>query len=112
MAFLTNGATVRAYVNHGRWIADCERPHCSNAVQLQPGQSAFECGPNGCGFVAGVDWPPNAAAIWDVLNLRPVPQTRNWFPASHELALRANAPHGQTVTELIDEQANYEGLNG
>lgn len=95
---------ARAYVNHGRWIADCTRPYCANAEKLAPRQAFFHC--SNCHREAAVEWPPDAGDIQSVLALRPVPQTRNWFPASHELALRSGCPHGQTAVDLLAE--NYE----
>lgn len=96
---------ARAYVNHGRWIADCPRPHCANAEKLQPRQGTFHC--SNCKQVADVDWPADADEIWAVLEVRPVPQTRNWFPANHELALRSGTVHGQTVADLRAENDEY-----
>jgi hypothetical protein len=102
-SLLTNRA--RAYVNHGRWIADCTRPHCANAEKLAPWQATFHC--SNCRQVAEVEWPGNADELWAVLELRPVPQTRNWFPTGHELALRSGIPHGQSVADLEDENREY-----
>lgn len=94
---------ARAYVNFGRWIADCPMG-CGNATGLNPGQATFLCAtPGGCGHVGSIEWPSNADEIWEVLLERPAPRTRNWFPSSHELALRAGQPHGQTIEELREE---------
>lgn len=104
---------ARAYINQGRWVADCPRPHCTNAQLLAPGQMTFDCGiletglrsPSGCNLICEIDWPPNAAELLAELERRPVPGTRNWFPADHELAMRANCPHGQSVADLDTEFA-------
>lgn len=96
---------ARAYVNHGRWISDCTRRHCGNAEALTPGQGAFHC--SNCQQVAAVEWPADAAEIWGALSVRPVPQTRNWFPSGHELALRSGCPHGQTVADLEAETREH-----
>lgn len=94
---------ARAYVNFGRWIADCPTG-CGNAAGLQPGQGTFMCNPpGGCGFMTSVEWPNNANEIWEALEERPIPKTRNWFPSNHDLALRAGCPHGQTPADLRDE---------
>lgn len=95
---LTNNA--RAYVNFGRWIADCPID-CGSAKQLQPGEAMFHCVE--CGHVANIEWPANADAIWDALNERPAKRNRNWFPSGHNLAVRSGSPHGQTVDELKAE---------
>lgn len=96
---------ARAYFNHGRWVAGCPRQDCNHAVDLAPQQSGFECA--NCRAVAPVEWPSDADLITEVLNLRPVPQTRNWFPAGHELAIAFRVSDGQTVQDLIDENAEH-----
>lgn len=100
---------VAAYVNHGRWVANCCREYCNNALELEPRQARFQC--RNCGIVAGVVWPPDADEIWAALERRPVPQTRNWFPADHDLAVRAGCPHGQTVADLLAENEQH-GVRG
>lgn len=100
---------ARARVNHGRWIADCPRPHCANAIRLQPGQASFHCsGEGGCQLVAQVEWPTDAEAIWGALQERPVPGTRNWYPPEHGEAVRMGLPHGQSPAELRDEARAHE----
>ena len=102
---------ARARVNHGRWIADCPRPYCANAMRLTPGQAAFHCGgEGGCQLVAEVEWPAEADGIWAALVERPVPGTRNWYPTDHAEAVRLGLPHGQTAAELRDETREYEGV--
>ncbi len=96
---------ARAYVNHSKWIADCGRPYCNGAERLEPRQAQIHCA--NCHWEAPVQWPPDADAIWQVLQERPVPHTRNWFPSGHELALRSGCPHGQSVADLIAENAEY-----
>lgn len=98
MTLLTNKA--RAYVNFGRWIADCPMD-CGSALQLQPGQAMYQCVE--CGYVTDIEWPSNANEIWDALLERPAKRNRNWFPSGHHLALRSFSPHGQTPQELRDE---------
>jgi len=101
---LTNQA--RAYVNWDRWVADCPI-NCGGALKLDPGQTAFAC-PE-CKTISSIEWPTNADEIWEVLQERVAPRTRNWFPSGHVLALRANVPHGQTVAQLRDETAEHTG---
>lgn len=101
--------TTQAYVNHGRWVADCDRPFCGNAVQFQHRQSTFNCeGSGGCQAVNVVEWPADADAIWEALALRPVPATRNWFPTGHPLAVRSGCEMGQSPADLIEEQKEME----
>lgn len=100
---------ARARVNHGRWIADCPRRYCANAMRLEPRQAMFHCGgEGGCRMVAEIEWPSDADGIWEALLERPVPVTRNWYPAGHDEAVRLGLPHGQTPEELRAEQRHYE----
>ncbi len=102
-------AAARARVNHGRWIADCPRRYCANAMRLEPGQATFHCGgAGGCLMVADIEWPADADSIWEALLERPVPTTRNWYPDGHVEAVRLNLPHGQTAADLRAEQREYE----
>lgn len=102
---LLTPAQARAYINHGRWIADCPRD-CGCALTLDPHQPTYAC-PE-CKWMGGVEWPDNADEIWEALQKRAVPRTRNWFPSGHSLALRSNSPHGQTVKQLIEETEENE----
>lgn len=93
-----------AYVNHGRWIADCPRPHCGNAVGLHPKQAVFHCaGAGGCQLMAPVEWPDDVDDITAALAQRPIPTTRNWAPAGHRQSIATGVPDGQTVVDLIAE---------
>jgi hypothetical protein len=94
-----------AYINHGRWVADCVRPYCGGAEALRPHQVVVECFE--CHLVAPVEWPREAQELWEALMVRPVPATRNWFPAGHRPAVRAGCPHGQTVDDLHAETAEH-----
>lgn len=97
-----------AVVNRGRWIAECTREHCNNAIALEPKQSAFHCGGiDGCQLVVEVLWPSGADEIWAALLQRPVPGTRNWAPAGHRQAVIDGFPDGQTVAELLAENAEH-----
>lgn len=102
MELVTNKA--RAYVNFGRWIADCPTD-CGSALQLQAQQGMFHCVE--CGHIAPVEWPEDADPITEELAKRPAPRNRNWFPKGHDLALRAGLPHGQSVKELQDETVEH-----
>jgi hypothetical protein len=94
--------TARAYVYTGLWVADCPRG-CGNVEKLP--SSGFAC--SYCHYeTADVEWPSDPVMISAVLNLRPVPHTRNWYPAGHDVAVRSGIPHGQTPADLLAE--NYE----
>jgi hypothetical protein len=98
-----------AYVNWGRWVADCPRwPGCSNAAELEEGQEAAHCEPPaGCGAAYRVIWPADAAQIWAALEQRPSPQTRNWYPAGHDRAAAYGLPAGETPAGLQAETAAH-----
>jgi hypothetical protein len=97
---------ARAYVNHGRWIAECPRD-CGGAMQLEPKQAGYACGE--CQHMCSVEWPADADGIWAALMERSIPRTRNWFPAGHVLALKCGAPTGQTPSDLREEQKENDG---
>ena len=96
---------TRAYVNHGRWIADCVRPYCANAEMVTRGQGQMRC--SNCHLGQVVQWPADATPISQVLARRPVPQTRNWAPPGHRQAFASGFPEGQTVAELVDENVEH-----
>ena len=81
---------MNAYVNHGRWVVDCPEPYCGGAAIAE---TVFVC--NNCKRVEPVEWPEYKTLIDDVLNVRPVPQTRNWIPGETVNDLkRENKAHG------------------
>ena len=86
---------VYAYVNHGRWVADCPQPGCTGAMMVTE-QQPMHCGNRDCG---GGPWtvafPAERQQIEVLLLLRPVDRNRNWRPGESLAALRAeNAEHG------------------
>ena len=98
--------TARAYVLRGMWVADCTRPDCNNTEML----GLFSPLPLYCSYckhIDTVDWPNDGQVIQDVLDRRPIPHTRNWYPKDHDLAVRAGIPHGQTVDDLLAENAEH-----
>lgn len=109
---MNGGLVVKAvaYVNHGRWIADCPTPYCGNALSLEPKQTMFHCSSDvgGCQSIAEVLWPSETEAIDAVLSNRPIPATRNWAPAGHRQAISCRVPDGQTVADLIAETIEHE----
>lgn len=80
---------INAYVNHGRWVADC--PACNSAAVVTVESPYFRCG---CGLRAGVQFPPEREAIEDVLGRRPMAENRNWSQGESVADLRIeNALH-------------------
>jgi hypothetical protein len=87
-----------AYANYGRWVTDCPRQWCTNALQVRRGQTHFECdGPDSCGWTAPLVWPPDPDAIEAILAARPANSVRNW-------AL------GEPLAKLIEENAAHDCL--
>lgn len=78
-----------AYINWGRWVADCPQDGCTNALIVQPGQEQYVCGWNGdppvpgCRGVAMLDWPENPDAVMAELAGRPESQ-QHWRPEPEE----------------------------
>lgn len=86
------GATVAAYVNHGRWVADCL---CNGGMAVSPEYPQCAC--LDCGRVYDVAVPDAKAidAATVLLERRPEP-FRNWRPAIEAVAVlqAENAAHG------------------
>jgi hypothetical protein len=110
-----------AFVYCGDWVAECPMPYCGNvehlfdrvsprvptSPRLVP-RAGFAC--SHCGLQVEIEWPePDMIeGIMGVLNRRPVPHTRNWFPQDHPLAVRMGVKeHGQTVDDLKAENVAY-----
>lgn len=115
MQLLTNRA--RAYVYNGDWVADCPRP-CGNAEHLFDLQNprdptsprtvrktSFHC--TYCQLMAEIEWAPDEDRIREVLHRRPIPHTRNWYPAGHTTALMYGLADGQSVAQLEDENREH-----
>lgn len=109
---------ARAYVYAGDWVADCPRA-CGNVehlyTRLNPRDAnsprvvqlpGFAC--SYCKATAPIDWPQDMADIMQVLVLRPIPHTRNWYPKDHDTALKFHVPHGQSVDDLRAENAAHD----
>lgn len=106
---------ARAYVYAGDWVADCVRLGCGGTEHLFDRSSprgprtvrrgSFFC--SYCKAVAPVEWPTNTGEIMGVLNLRPIPHTRNWYPSGHETAVKLRLEDGQTIQNLRDENAEH-----
>lgn len=112
---------ARAYVYSGDWVADCPRA-CGNVEHLYARANprnatgprivqlpSFYCSYCKLGETdtVPIDWPPNTADIMAVLMLRPIPHTRNWYPAGHDTAVKYRIPHGQSIDELRAENAEH-----
>ncbi len=85
---------MNAEVNHGRWIAACITPYCTEAHLVTPGDR-FIC--DNCGTDHGpIRFPDDMPLINAVLGARKVPQTRNWLLTETVADLIAeNKAHGE-----------------
>ncbi len=81
-----------AYVNHGRWVVDCNTD-CHGAGLTSPTFNVSVC--FDCGTVyTNIVFPDNAAAIEAVLLKRPDMVHRNWSrPETIELLETENVTH-------------------
>lgn len=113
MQLITNAA--RAYVYNGMWVADCPA-ECGSVERLFEAKRKggprvvrsilFHC--SYCRYAtSNIDWPPDEADIMAVLELRPIPRNRNWYPQDHPTAIRFRVEHGQSVQDLRDENADH-----
>lgn len=109
--------TAVPYLNHGRWVAQCPRPYCTNAEAFgrvlpgdgQPGglrSDHFECRAGiygGCGLRCGVDWPSHIVEIEALTMSRPAPVTRNWRPGESLADLmRENVENGLVPLDKLE----------
>jgi len=86
---------VVAYVNEGRWVADCPQRDCAGAELVDPEWPLFVCC-SGCGCGPHcVIFPKDREKIEAALVKRQVPRTRNWLP-------------GETVSDLQRENKAHE----
>lgn len=84
-----------ARANWGRWVVDCPRPYCRDALTMPPGTPGMIC--PSCGTRSDVVWPADAALIQELLLARPDVATRSWEPGETATGLLAeNLAHGIT----------------
>jgi len=109
---------AQARVNYGEWIADCPAK-CGNAEYVTGKDprhrgvagtrgaryQAFVC--THCGYRCPIYWPPNYEDITEVLDQRPLPGNRNWWPIGHPQAVICGVPTGQSVRELLAENVEH-----
>jgi hypothetical protein len=113
---------TQAYIYGGEWVGDCPRPGCANVEYLWEAlqingprirpKAFFAC--SYCGIQATIEWPSRdfQVAAMDVLMLRPIPATRNWYPKDHDVATRFRIPHGQSVEDLRAENEAHGVVTG
>jgi len=108
---------ARAYIYNGEWVADCPRKGCGNVEFLWTAvvPNGPRCQPKPfyacsyCGYQGGIDWPDTGFMVraMDILMKRPVPNTRNWYPQDHPVAVNFRIPHGQTIGDLMAENEEH-----
>lgn len=103
---------AQVYINWGRFVADCSNGGCTDACEVQPGQTTMVCF---YGHRTRLVWPPNPEQLMAVLAERISDKRRNWFPTNHPLAVVTGQPHGQTIDQLkaetqAGEQADAEAI--
>jgi hypothetical protein len=110
---------ARAYVYAGEWVADCPS-RCGNVelLTIKRDQDRGRAGSSGtrketflCSYckqiATSIHWPDNAEEIMEVLDRRPIPHTRNWYPEGHFTALSFGIDDGQTIEELLAENDEH-----
>jgi hypothetical protein len=77
--FERSALPLHAYVNHGRWVADC--PRCNGGVALWQEHDQGCC--LDCGTIYNrITWPSqkDIAMVEKALSLQPIYEERNWNP--------------------------------
>jgi len=105
------------YVYAGEWVANCPAK-CGNVELMTEKLDRDRGNPKVTGhrkdsffcsycmaIYTSVRWPPNADEIMEVLNRRPIPHNRNWYPEGHPTAIEFRIDDGQTIEELIAENS-------
>jgi hypothetical protein len=97
-------ASVKAYVNHGRWVAECGTDGCGGAMSVDVEEPLFYCWVCGNQWANGawarVEFPARREEIERLLLLRPAANgmeavNRNWVVGEPLANLEAeNAAHG------------------
>ncbi len=85
---------MNAYMNGGRWVVDCSDPDCTGAGLAN---SVFVC--ENCKRITKVVWPVERDEVDRLVEVRPVPETRNWRgpwkpDEPVDTLRRENAAHG------------------
>ncbi len=95
---------VPAYMNHGRWIADCPGP-CSGGAVAMPGLECDECHVLGYYTMVIPILPTNVDEIETAMSIRPEARTRNWTAES------VDALHAETRDYLYPKDADGEPID-
>lgn len=92
--------TVRAVVNHGRWVIECPTPECKSAVVAPQTDDMYACVTCGSGWYRIIYPPPDQKRAIEAVLLRrekgrgQLSPTRNWLTT-------------ESVRDLLDENAAH-----
>lgn len=105
--------TSRAYLNYGRWVAECPESGCNDArlvyeVDPRTGHPtgrrlAGDVCANGHPFRIEMPPPDVEAQIVAAVADRAEDGDKAWYPQGHPRALLTGRPHGQSPAELRAE---------
>ena len=87
--------TLDAWINHGRWITQCD---CGQYAEAQRGQCA-------CGRRFTAIYPPGRREAERLLNQRPI-ENRNWIPTLATAAL-TDTLKVETIDDLRVENQEH-----
>lgn len=90
-----------AYVNHGRWVADCPTNSCGGALVLLAAAQGFLCvnclNIEVANRYRPVIWPEDSDVIAAALEARLLPEQANWHGEPVESLIAENIAHGIVV---------------
>lgn len=105
--------TALAYLNWGRWVADCPEPGCADARSVytqDPDSGAYVGEPHtedvcahGHPFRIAMPPPTMEARIVAAVGGRPDDADKSWYPRGHSRAAAQGFPIGQSVDDLLAE---------
>jgi hypothetical protein len=107
--------TAHAYLNYNRWVVDCPVLGCTDAriVYEEDPRTGVRTGrrmtqdvcANGHPFAIEMPPPELEAQIVAAVSERAEEADRSWYPKAHVRAKLAGFPVGQTVDDLLRENA-------
>lgn len=104
-----------AYLNGGRWVADCPEPGCKDArlvYEVDPrtgGPTGRKLTEDVCaaghGFEIVMPPPEFEAQVMAAVADRAEDADKAWYPKGHVRAALAGLPTGQSIDDLVQENA-------
>jgi hypothetical protein len=111
--------TSLAYLNYGRWVADCPVDGCSDARALHPEDRYGNPSPQpvpdtvcAAGHPYHIETPPaqHRDRLEQAVSERPLIQDRGWYPKGHGWAELNGYPTGQSVDDLRAESSEVASV--